>query len=264
MLKNRWVKNSLFFLSLAFICFGVYATVKLGAAGGTIIIATGFGIMIMTQFEWSEIKLLGLEARLRDTISDAEKVLDSLKKVSIPISEVAISLASRTGRLDTATSNKDLFTLVTKISSELKQIGVSDRQLSEIKKDWFYFTTLDMCRIFSEKIKSILNSHYDEERKKYNQWVGGKPISDHETNQKLINKFQCAAGEINILNELLWKKPYEQMPTLLKNFVHESKVITEAEKELLWAQNEELWKDINYFVENTELRRPDFWFSQPK
>ncbi|MGA6304141.1 hypothetical protein, partial [Enterobacter ludwigii] len=113
MLKHTLVKNILFFMALALILFGIYATFTLSATRGTVIIGAGLGIMVITQFDWSEIKILGLEAKLRDTISDAENVLDSLRKVSIPISEVAISLASRTGRMDTATSNKDLFNLVT-------------------------------------------------------------------------------------------------------------------------------------------------------
>ncbi|WP_241328718.1 hypothetical protein, partial [Escherichia coli] len=186
MLKNKWIKNFLFFIALLLIGAGVIVTLTIGATEGTVVIVTGFGLMVLTQFEWHEIKLLGMEAKLRDTINDAEKVLESLRKVSLPISEVAISLASRTGRLDTATSNKDLYKLVSSISSELEQIGVKKDELTAIKHDWFYFTTFDMCSLLSKTIITILRGHHEEASQIYHQWVGNKPITDTEKQLELL------------------------------------------------------------------------------
>ncbi|EMS8793246.1 hypothetical protein ACTLKO_000252 [Enterobacter ludwigii] len=262
MLKHTLVKNILFFMALALILFGIYATFTLSATRGTVIIGAGLGIMVITQFDWSEIKILGLEAKLRDTISDAENVLDSLRKVSIPISEVAISLASRTGRMDTATSNKDLFNLVTSISNELKKINVSDKELDEIKKDWYYFTTFDMCSILLEEAKTILKTHHDKLEQQYRLWVSNKPISDHVTNQKMIEQVEHAKKELQYLRNLLWKKPYYDMPFILRRAIDKSSVITAKEKESFWKSNDELWKDIIFYIEHKNFRRPQLWLSK--
>ncbi|MDF9334347.1 hypothetical protein OH690_09805 [Escherichia coli] len=80
MLKNKWIKNFLFFIALLLIGAGVIVTLTIGATEGTVVIVTGFGLMVLTQFEWHEIKLLGMEAKLRDTINDAEKVFREFKK----------------------------------------------------------------------------------------------------------------------------------------------------------------------------------------
>lgn len=262
MLKHSLVKNTMFFIALALILFGVYATFTLSATRGTIIIGAGLGIMVITQFDWSEIKILGLEAKLRNTISDAEKILDSLRKVSIPISEVAISLASRTGRMDTATSKEDLFNLVTSISNELRQLNVNEDQLDKIKQDWYYFTTFDMCSILLEEARLLLKKHHNELDQQHRHWVGNEPISDYETNKLMIEQIQHAKKELQSLHNLLWKIPYKDMPFILRKAIDESTIITDVEKDSFWKKNDELWKDINHYIEHKELRRPKFWLSE--
>ncbi|HDE1091129.1 TPA: hypothetical protein PCB55_005303 [Klebsiella quasipneumoniae] len=223
-----------FFIALALIGAGVIVTLTIGATEGTVVIVTGFGLMVLTQFEWHEIKLLGMEAKLRDTINDAEKVLESLRKVSLPISEVAISLASRTGRFDTATSNKDLYKLVSSISSELEQIGVKKDELTAIKHDWFYFTTFDMCSLLSKKIITILQDHHEESSKIYHQWVGNKPITDTEKQLQLLKPVRDASAEIEEFRKAFWKKPYKDIPEILKKLIDDSKVLTMNEKQKFW------------------------------
>lgn len=261
MLKKKWVKNLLFFIALALIGAGVFVTLIVGATEGTVVIVTGFGLMVLTQFEWHEIKLLGMEAKLRDTINDAEKVLESLRKVSLPISEVAISLASRTGRLDTATSNKDLYKLVSSISSELEQIGVKQDELTAIKHDWFYFTTFDMCSLLSNKIITILQDHHKEASKIYQQWIGNKPINDTEKQLELLKPVRDASAEIEEFRHAFWKKPYKDIPGILKKLIDDSKVLTMNEKQIFWKENEESWNDVLYFIEKNEFRRPEVWLA---
>lgn len=262
MLKKKWVKNLSFFIALAFIGAGVIVTLKLGATEGTVVIVTGFGLMVLTQFEWHEIKLLGMEAKLRDTINDAEKVLENLRKISLPISEVAISLACRTGRMDTATTTNDLYKLVSSISRELEQIGVTQNQLTTIKHAWFYFTTFDMCSIISNKITTILRAHHSEANMKYRQWEGGKPISDQAKQLEMLKPVHDANAEIENFRNILWKKPFEDMPMILKNFIDKSKIITASEKISLLKDNDEIWQDIDFFIKNKEFRRPNIWLSE--
>lgn len=262
MLKRKWIKNVLFFIALALIGAGVIVTLTTGATEGTVVIVTGFGLMVLTQFEWHEIKLLGMEAKLRDTINDAEKVLESLRSVSLPISKVAISLASRTGRMNTATTTNDLYKLVSSISRELEKIGVTPNQLTTIKHDWFYFTTFDMCSIISEKITALLQAHHSEADKKYRQWEGGKSISDQAKQLEMLKLVQDANAEIESFRNILWKKPFQDMSMILKKFIDESKIISASEKQSLLKDNDEIWQDIDYFIKNKEFRRPNIWLSE--
>lgn len=262
MLKKKWIKNALFFIALALIGAGVIVTFIRGATEGTVVIVTGFGLMVLTQFEWHEIKLLGMEAKLRDTINDAEKVLESLRKVSIPISEVAISLASRTGRMNTATTTNDLYKIVSSISKELEKIGVTQEQLTTIRLDWFYFTTFDMCSIISKKITTILRAHHSEANRNYQQWVGGKPVSDQAKQLEMLKPLQNAKAEIERFRDILWRKPYQDLPRILKEFINESKVITVLEKQSLMKDNDEIWQDIDYFIKCKDFRRPNVWLAE--
>lgn len=262
MLKEKWIKNLLFFIALAFISAGVIVTLTRGATEGTVIIVTGFGLMVLTQFEWHEIKLLGMEARLRDTINDAEKVLESLRSISLPISEVAISLASRAGRWDTSTPKNELYSLVSSISSELRKIGVKEESLTTIKKEWFYFTTFDMCSMLSNKIITLLQAHHEEANNIYHQWVGNKPITDTDKHLELLKPIHDASTEIEECRHAFWRKPYNDMPVILKKLIDDSTVLTMNEKQRFWKDNEEIWKDVHYFIEKKEFRRPEIWLSE--
>ncbi|VDR30120.1 Uncharacterised protein [Raoultella terrigena] len=230
MLEKKWFKNFLFLLSVVLICIGVFSTLNYGPAAGTVIIATGFGIIIITQFDWNEIKVPGLEAKLRNTINDAEIILESLRKISLPISEVSISLAARTGRWDTATSNEELHKLVKSISLELESIGVSEKDILQVKQDWFYYTTWDMCQCYIENIHIYLKKYHDELQNKYDNWVGGKPISDLEKQRALLSPLRLASEEIQRLRNLLWQRDYKEMPSLIDNFLNDCNTLTLDEK----------------------------------
>lgn len=52
MLKISWVKYTLLLLALFLVFYGVYITVNLELSRGTVIIVAGFGLIILTQFDW--------------------------------------------------------------------------------------------------------------------------------------------------------------------------------------------------------------------
>lgn len=262
MLEKKWFKNFLFLLSIVLICIGVYSTLNHGPASGVVIIATGFGIIIITQFDWNEIKVPGLEAKLRSTINDAEIILESLRRISLPISGVSISLAARTGRWNTATTNEDLYKLVKSISLELESIGVSEKDILQVKKDWFYYTAWDMCQYYIENINIPLKQHHDELQRNYEEWVGNKPISDLEKQEKLLSPLRLASEEIQCLRNLLWQRDYKEMPSLIDGFLNDCNTLTLNEKNSIRIENEDLWMDINYLISNGELRRPEYWFKK--
>ncbi|WP_454779537.1 hypothetical protein [Klebsiella michiganensis] len=262
MLKSVWIKSSFLFIALAFILFGVYTTFSLDSTRGTIIIITGFGLIILTQFDWGEIKVLGLEAKLRNTINDAETVLESLRNISIPISEVSISLAARTGRWGTATPNKELYTLVSSISKELKKIGVTEHDINKIKKDWFHYTMFDMCNILVSEISQKLYAHRTESQRKYDEWVGGETISDLIKQNEMFEDLRKVDLEIENLHSILKETNHQKIYHSIQNLVDRSVSLTQEEKTLFWINNQELWEDIGYFLENKELRRPEFWLNR--
>ncbi|EKK0459690.1 hypothetical protein PJ764_002384 [Klebsiella oxytoca] len=50
----------------------------------------------------------------------------------------------------------------------------------------------------------------------------------------------------------------------LSDEIDSSVSLTQEEKTLFWKSNQELWEDIGYFLENKELRRPEFWLNRPE
>lgn len=58
------------------------------------------------------------------------------------------------------------------------------------------------------------------------------------------------------------KKSYYDMPFILRKAIDESSVITAKEKESFWESNDELWKDIIFYLEHKNFRRPQLWLSK--
>ncbi|MDA4230718.1 hypothetical protein, partial [Escherichia coli] len=110
-------------------------------------------------------------------------------------------------------------------------------------------------------IITILRGHHEEASQIYHQWVGNKPITDTEKQLELLTPVRDASAEIEEFRNAFWKKPYKDIPAILKKLIDDSKVLTMNEKQKVWEENEEVWKDILFFIENKEFRRPEFWFS---
>ncbi|KUQ82692.1 MULTISPECIES: hypothetical protein [Enterobacter cloacae complex] len=264
MLKISWVKYTLLLLALLLVFYGVYITVNLELSRGTVIIVAGFGLIILTQFDWGEIKVLGLEAKLRNTINDAETVLESLRNIALPISEISISLAARTGRWDSSTPRNELYSLVNSVSFELKKIGVDESNIDKIKKDWYYYTAFDMCNALAKNALEKLNSHRSILNNNYNKWVGGKPVSDIEKQSELLDPVKKADLEIKKIRSIFEEKDFSKSHHSIQEIIDSSVTLTPDEKAQFWSENQDLWNELVYFINNKKLCRPEFWLNYPK
>lgn len=264
MLKKKWVKNLFFFIALALIGAGVIVTLTIGATKGTVVIVTGLGLLVLTQFDWGEIKVLGLEAKLRNTINDAETVLESLRNIALPISEISISLAARTGRWDSSTPRNELYSLVNSISFELKKICVDENNIDKIKKDWYYYTAFDMCNALAKNALEKLNSQRSILNNNYNKWVGGKPVSDIEKQIELLDPVKKADLEIKKIHSIFEEKDFSKSHHNIQEIIDSSVTLTPDEKAQFWSENQDLWNELVYFINNKKLCRPEFWLNYPK
>ncbi|MGK1994905.1 hypothetical protein ACR92Y_27120, partial [Klebsiella pneumoniae] len=120
----------------------------------------------------------------------------------------------------------------------------------------------DMCNILVSEISQKLYAHRTESQRKYDEWVGGKPILDLIKQNEMLEGLRKVDLEIEILHSILKERNHQKIYHSIQNLVDRSVSLTQEEKNFFWKSNQELWEDIGYFLENKELRRPEFWLNR--
>lgn len=134
MSKDRIFKNTMLALGVILIILGVIASLRENVTGGSVVIVTGLALLILNSFEIESIKLLGLETKLRSTLNEAQEVLEKLRGISVPVSEIALSVAVMAGRWGGRMSGKELHDYVMTIEEQLSQMGIAPHDISKVKK----------------------------------------------------------------------------------------------------------------------------------
>jgi len=260
-MDNKAIKYSVFIFGIACVFAGVIACLFDRVAGGGVVIATGLVLFLFSQFEIEYFKMPGLEAKLRKTIHEAEVTLEALRKIIVPISEISISLAARTGRVGVASSNKEMHKLSMRIKNELSEIKVPDHDIDNVLNGWYFYTAFDMGRMVTEPFIKLLNEKESEFNKEVNDWVGNKPVTDQARFAELLEPVRNASREANEIRGCLWKKDYQDIPEIIRESIYKCSSLNKSEKEIFWKEVDEEWKDLTYFVKEKKLRRSEKWLA---
>lgn len=260
-MQNKYIKWLILIIGIFFLLVGVCSCLLSNVAGGGIVIATGLVLLLLSHFEIEYFKMPGLEARLRKTIVEAEVTLEALRKIIIPIAENSISLAAKTGRMDTASSHKEMYDISMRIKKELMEIKVSDSDINRVLNSWYFFTAFDMGRQITELLITRLREKEEGFSNNLQGWIGDKPISDNARYQELLVPLRTVREEIKGIRGCLWKKDYEEIPKIIESCINANVTLNEQEKVELWKEVDESWLDLTHFVNSKELRRKDKWFA---
>ncbi|MGC1026283.1 hypothetical protein [Pantoea agglomerans] len=261
-MDNKAIKYSVFLFGIACVLAGVVACLFDRVAGGGVVIATGLVLFLFSQFEIEYFKMPGLEAKLRMTIHEAEVTLEALRKIIVPISEISISLAARTGRVGVASSNKEMHELSMRIKKELSEIKVPDHDIDNVLYDWYFYTAFDMGRVVIEPFINLLNEKENKLRKEVDDWVGNKPVTDQDRYAQLLEPVRKASIEANKIGRCLWKKDYQDIPDIIRTSISNCSSLNELEKEIFWKEVDEEWRDLTHFVKEKQLRRSEKWLAK--
>lgn len=251
-MDNKKVKHAMFYFGLFCIVVGVISCLISNVAGGGVVIITGIALVLLGQFEIESIKMLGLEAKLRNTISEAEHVLDKLRKISLPFSEIAVSTAARAGRASGATPSKDMMLYVKVLETQLLEMGVSEHEISKIKQPWITTATFDL----SSQLRNNLLKFYDRISD-----AEGESLSlvgdDQEKKDAILNKIKALGDEKKKVYDLLSLRESLLFINKYDEFINASYALSDQEKTSFSRENIELIDDINYLVDNGRIRRPE-------
>ncbi|MCP1438391.1 hypothetical protein J3D56_001827 [Erwinia persicina] len=262
--KKNIQTSLMFYFGFFCVVLGVIKLMFGEVAGGGGVVGTGLVLILLSHFDVEMIKLPFLEAKLRKTLNEAEEILARLKGISLPVSEIALTTASQTGLYSRKIPRKMLYDYVIDISTELKGMGVPEEKIEGVKQSWYSVTAAEISRPIASIIANEFKSVFTELDGKYNDM---RRCSDNYTHDEL-DEIHFLHGEIQsdlhyFNKELdLFRKDYEALPEFFNRKIKDSQALKEGDKEKIFKSIHEDMLDLNFFIINKEIRRPELWFSR--
>lgn len=232
-------------------------------AGGTACFAAGISLIMLYRFNVESLKIFGMEAKLQNKINEAERILERLRGISIPVSEIAISVASKTGRTPEKISRRELHRYMETINHELNEIGVASEKIEEIKRGWYSITSMEMAQDILKTTRDCL----EENISSLLQGLQKNDYSFERTQEDNYRIDKLVAARAKVEDEslrLVFNRNYgyEETATHLREFLSELDVLPQDEVNKLNEKLCEVWRDLDFLIAQKKLRRPENWFSE--
>lgn len=261
MLNERSSKVIIFILGVSMVLLGGYKTLIGSIADATLSFVIAVILLLLTQIEYlKSFKALGLEAVLKDKIDEADTLLAQLKSISLPLTEMLFSTMAHSGRYGKM-SRRDENAYVEKITGQLKLLGVAENLIDTAKKDVYYFNAFDMASAIKSKLSSILHEKEGDWFDIYNR-AARVGMFDQVLMDKSNEQLSLCRKERIDLKGLLKVGDYSLFSLELKGFIKKMESLSDDEKkEFLSEQGEDIL-DLDYFIANRKIRRPNVWFAE--
>lgn len=249
-------------LGIFFLIIGAGNSTFGNVSGGATCFATGILLILLFSFDVKQFNVFGLAAELREKITEADRILESLRGISLPVSEIAIKNASQAGRYDLVVPRKKLYEFVSSISRELEGMGVKKDDIERVRNEWYLATAIDMALPVHQEIQKQIGIHRSQAIKKNNDINAGKiKLSDDE-----YKEFSQYLGRIewdshhyyDIVREL--NPNYKDYPRQLQKIITDLTGVPEKVKAEMLVKVSEYIEDIEYLINHKDIRRPELWF----
>jgi len=257
MLKSNWLNHFLFSMGFVFVILGIGNSVYENVSGGVVCIATGFFFILITKFNLESFEIFGLKAKLKNTIDEAEKIIAHLRGISIPISEISVSLTARSGRIGVPVSREKQIELIEEITKELKGIEVANREIERVKADWYFYTAFDFALVLYTKLHEMFNENKNNLRATLSNL--DQSNQNENTKNEMHRALELAVQDGVNLKKVLEGLRFEKMGVDMQSFVDTCQSLSDIEKSQFWEDIKEEWEDLNYLITHKEIRRLEHW-----
>ncbi|MGB8928619.1 MAG: hypothetical protein WCC49_16800 [Pantoea agglomerans] len=260
---NLNIKNSVMLLGFALIILGAVNSTIGNVAGGASCFVVAVILITLFFFEVKSFKVLGMAAELGKKINEADEVLEKLRRISLPISEIAVTTASQAGRYDTAVPRKKLSDFVSSISNELRDMGVAQESIERVKDSWYLATSIDMALPIHREIQNQIDVHHSRACKKLDDINRGVVVLseedgklfDEELGRIEWDRHHYYTDEMSCLNQ-----DYQSYPSYFRRLINELTGIPEVVRDEMLIKINEHILDLEYLIKQKQIRRPELWF----
>ncbi|WP_335901489.1 hypothetical protein ACOI2Q_07040 [Shewanella algae] len=258
------MKVTVFITAILMFAAGVFLSYEDKTGGATATYGAAVLCLIFVFLgDFKKFKGFGIEAELlEDKIKEADEVLNQLRGLVKPISELLFTMVARGGRWDSAIPRKDSYRLMEQLENELKEIGLSHDEIAKAKYEWHQFNLIDLFRPILTGISELLH----EKEKAQQEVIRGfkNPIASEF---QLAYKEACEeknriSSESAKINEIYKVDDRHNCLAEIVKFMDSSYLISEEEKKEILNRFSEEIKDVEHYINTHEFRRLDVWLSE--
>ena len=97
--------------------------------------------------DFESFKAFGIEAKTRELdekLREAENALEKIHKLTEAMAEVTFRALPYIGRWDSALSNPEMYSIASKLKTQLQDAGTSDHEIEKIMMPWFEVVIVDL------------------------------------------------------------------------------------------------------------------------
>ncbi len=240
-----------------FIC-GVTLSFKDQVGAATVTYAASVVVLIFSFLaRFKRFKGLGVEAELWETeMEQAAEVRRKLQDLSLQLAELTyfqLGPGSRMGHIP----EKQKIGLVERLEETLEGAGLGRDAIEQIKSPWHKCLMYDQANPIAVQLRDAV----EEKIKVVKDEIGalGSPVPAESLSEhaRLVKKQRTMSETISGLNGLVWQDKWERVPGLLREAIDNNLWLAPDERQTIYDDCREQFSDIDYYVRERKLRRPE-------
>lgn len=197
----------------------------------------------------------GFEAKIDRKIDELNTLMQQLRALFVPFAELGYILERRSTYIFLPPPRADHLRIQNELDAALLDIGVSRDVLKTIKKHLFEGRKADLRNMLLRKIDPHLKAKHREVCRAFDQNHKAMGSNAIET-KNALEIMRGVGGEVDSFKEIA-KTGHDQILA----FFRDNQVLDKALCETILSDCTEELKDLKYYEDNLELRRPDVWIN---
>ena len=229
---------------------------KTGAAGITATLCVGLCIFVFL-YRFKRFKGLGFEGELwEQEMEEAAELKRGLKYLSERVGENVfwqLGPGARMGGIGT----KNSFNIIEHTHQNLEAVGIDRLKIEEMKRPWHKCIMRDLSNPITERLSTVVMKKAEDvvaEIAALGNPLSAEGKSEHDA---LIEKQRAMRETPKKLNGVIWHDDYENVPRLLRQTIDDNPWLTANERETIYLDCAEEFRDIDQYARDHTVRRPE-------
>jgi hypothetical protein len=231
----------------ALLWFGWHGEAEKGAS----IAAAGLLLILASRFDQlTSIKAFGIEAELKEKVREADDAIRHLRELAVSLAEPTLRHGMRLGRMGTFLNFREAIELQSSVEVALRKLQVPDDKIKALRKDYEYFTLVDLCEIVREKLRKHINEENTLEdrqiREKY-----GSPIRDSDGHTRDFSALRLKREKRDACIKALLPESMDQLrddPDRFERLLDDDEVLPKSIREHFLVEVREDIAELKHFI----------------
>ena len=229
---------------------------KTGAAGITATLCVGLCIFVFL-YRFKRFKGMGFEGELwEQEMEKAAELRHALQDLSERVGESVywdLGAGSRMGLSDTS----KVFGIIERTDQNLAAVGIDRLKIEEMKRPWHKCVMGDLAYPITQRLRTVVSKKAEDMQAEIAALGNPVPAERLPEHTALIEKQRAMLETPKKLRDVIWHDDYENVPRLLRQTIDDNPWLTADERETIYLDCAEEFRDIDQYARDRTVRRPE-------